>query len=220
SYAVTESTRGGGDSENENAAIQAAQIIQLMNRYSVAVRRLIFRGCDPSEISFYESPNWTAANGNSPSDGSCHVFGENGAGEAYASVDEKALDTRYAGEYGYATLRFLRANNVFGMAIDGGSSRTVHVSILYVSDAVCLEINKKLHGVAAIPTDTDNTYQSNIGFTGAFSSGNTVRCENNPFGASDCVQEVGCFKVSDFTPATTISGGNIAIQALMRQSGI
>ncbi|MGM0422843.1 MAG: DUF1566 domain-containing protein [Pseudomonadota bacterium] len=119
SYAVTQSSRGGGDIEREKRMIDQAASKECNITVKRAVKKLkLFGGCDTSEIS-YELADGTNPNPDAPADKSCHVFDPAGAGAvacgAYLDLDcdlealaigEKCLnaDIIYAGDLAGARL--------------------------------------------------------------------------------------------------------------------
>ncbi|MGB1077256.1 MAG: hypothetical protein ACPG05_03035 [Bdellovibrionales bacterium] len=61
SYAVTQSTRGGGDTDSENVAIMASQATQYASRVkTAAMRMMLIGGTDLTTINFTDVPNGRA----------------------------------------------------------------------------------------------------------------------------------------------------------------
>lgn len=58
SYAVTKSTSGGGNSDNENAKLLAAEVLNYYAAINSAVLRMTLRGIDPVDLCF-DDPIWT-----------------------------------------------------------------------------------------------------------------------------------------------------------------
>lgn len=82
-YAVTSSTRGGGDVDKEREAIDTAVDDNCEINVKAAEQRLFtVNGCEASQIS-YELPDGTNPNPAAPSNERCHVFRSAGGG-AYA----------------------------------------------------------------------------------------------------------------------------------------
>jgi hypothetical protein len=80
SYAVTQSSRGGGDINREQKMLDQAVSEQCSASVNYAVNKLkLVAGCAASEIS-YELADGSNANSSAPVDKSCHVFHSNGAG--------------------------------------------------------------------------------------------------------------------------------------------
>lgn len=88
SYAVTQSGRGGGNTDRENASLIASQILQYASLVESTITRMrLVNGCRDIEISF-DTPSLSAnyTNPSAPADLSCHVFEENGG--ALQFIDE------------------------------------------------------------------------------------------------------------------------------------
>ena len=101
SYAVTQSGRGGGSVDKEQAILDATQISSYISKVQTAVQRLKVLSCSDIEITFENSvyrgggggpfgtglmiPSGT--NTHSPSDDSCDVFAPEGGGVIPEIVD-------------------------------------------------------------------------------------------------------------------------------------
>jgi len=101
SYAVTQSSRAGGDIDREKQMIDQAVAEQCNASIEYAVNKLkTLNRCNASEIS-YELADGTNANSSAPSDESCHVFRATGAGATPCGdydCDENALAALAIGE--------------------------------------------------------------------------------------------------------------------------
>lgn len=83
SYAVTQSTRGGGNADTEKAALDSAVSDNCVSNVQAAeLKASLLNGCDSTELS-YELEDGANPNALSPADESCHVFRRAGGG-AYA----------------------------------------------------------------------------------------------------------------------------------------
>lgn len=84
SYAVTQSGRGGGSIDREEANLKASQIIQYASLVSQTIQRLqLVNGCSDTEISI-EYPSGTNVNSVSTlTDNRCHLFESDGGGLTY-----------------------------------------------------------------------------------------------------------------------------------------
>ena len=115
SYAVTQSSRGGGSIEREQQMIDQAVSEQCNASVDYAVNKVkLLNGCDSSEIS-YELADGDNPNPNAPADERCHVFRANGGGTVpcgaylgleFCDLESLAIgekcpngDVVYAGEY-------------------------------------------------------------------------------------------------------------------------
>jgi len=212
SYAVTQSTRGGGNADDETAQIAASNLLQLMSSYKVGVDRLRVGGCASNEISFVGADG-SYNNTNSPSDNSCHVFDTNGAGMTYVAPDNKALDQSFSGLTDFGVLSFERNNNI-NMPYDSSSS-AVESTVPFIRQDVCLEINNQLHGISTIPENTSDT-PVRLTFRGGFAPGGYIPCENSDLDSSGCGHEIGCFEVDQGMWGSG-SPTYVAYQLMMRE---
>lgn len=92
SYAVSQTTRGGGiDPSDEKAELLAAEILNYVTALQTAIMRLqVSNGCDDTEISFENSFLSGYTNPNAPDDKSCHVFDPAGAGLSWRAQPKGA----------------------------------------------------------------------------------------------------------------------------------
>lgn len=78
SYAVTQSGRGAGNIDDEQAMIDAGVAHQCEAMVNHAIRRVkLINGCQEDQIS-YELEDGTNANSDAPGDERCHLFRPNG----------------------------------------------------------------------------------------------------------------------------------------------
>ncbi len=81
--------------EDEQLEAKLNQFIAYGNDLRQTIKRLELRGCDETEISFYNTEP-TASNHNNPNapaDGSCNVFSPNGGGLTWLIIPEKLKRT-------------------------------------------------------------------------------------------------------------------------------
>ena len=82
SYAVTQSTRGAGNADNELQEIEQATLENCNASIQASSMRVeVMNGCTSNELS-YELPNGTNVNPNAPIDKSCHIFSPGRGGAA------------------------------------------------------------------------------------------------------------------------------------------
>lgn len=167
SYAITQSGRGGGTVENEQAAIQAAQITSAATLVKNGVMRMVISGhpivvdpaADGTDCCF------GASNGhrNFCTTGTDCLFAPEGGGVTPPSFPAAAFDM---GPLAGATA-FQGPDSFLGFTIDGfdtgpdvslnGMGTAAEDDMLYVfplKEKVCLAINKGL-GIDTIPSITD-----------------------------------------------------------------
>lgn len=88
SYAVTQSTRGGGiDPGKEKDELLVSEIFNYVTALQAAITRLqVTNGCEDTQISFENPVTSGYTNPNAPADKSCHVFDPDGAGLYYKDL--------------------------------------------------------------------------------------------------------------------------------------
>lgn len=217
-YAVTQSGRGGGGGANaERLQLDLARMMQDVSMVQSAVDRLTLTGCTKAQISFASAPSSTGtyANAGAPADNSCHIFESNGGGvPAYPAPPASILNTAQSALADYGRYLYIQQINMSGPS--AGGSNSAYFIVPYLSDAACTQINQKLRGVSAIPTDNNDTIDLFYRYTGTFSSGDYVDCEtNSPGPVEQCGAEMGCLQVSSLLPAGVAA--NVFYSVLMKQ---
>lgn len=204
SYAVTRSSRGGGDASAEQAKLAASQILQRMSMIKFSLDRLSVNGCDSTELSFENAAvnnlgdAGTYVNSNTPPT-DCHVFHIDGASLSDAEVPERALNSSHAALEGYGNYLFERGLQIRVTIPVTANGYRLYTIVPYVTDAVCLAINEET-GFDAIPADLDVVRSLSL-FRGAYYSGASVACDTDPHGglALRCgTESIGCFKAGTF----------------------
>ncbi len=226
SYAVTQSGRGGGSIDREQASIFASQITQLAGQYENVITRMrLVNGCADTEISFnYDSngdSSYTAAdlyhNPNNPSNTSCFVFHPDGGGLTYSDPDDQWVASVSGSPPYYQNLLFsanscipgVGSSPVGGCNSNGLNDESLIFYVPYINENICFELARSLDTLTpsgAIPIDNASAWNTSARFAGAFTDGRLIL--NN--GASDNSQSMvgqasGCFEGgggSD-TPADT-----------------
>lgn len=88
SYAVTRSTRGGGDTSSESAKIRASNIIQVAGYFDAAIDRfMIMNGYSLQDITFFKGDNWNYHNTPNYPDEQ-RLFDPDGGGETWPAPQE------------------------------------------------------------------------------------------------------------------------------------
>jgi hypothetical protein len=143
SYAVTQSTRGGGNANDESSLINSAEIIQYAGLLKATVTRLrITNSCQDTEFNFENNVTAvTYSNPNAPINNGCDVFHADGGD---ISISEPPLH----GGSSWFFSRFLVVNG-----IEGNGTNGVELSALLrdLDEDTCLSINKQLQGWDEIP---------------------------------------------------------------------
>lgn len=155
SYAVTQSTRGGGDmGAGEKATVQATDIVSYGNQVATAVKSMMaLNGCKDTQISFENPVIAGYENPNAPADKSCNVFDAAGGGLNWQKFSQDALASCCTGgmtaaAYGHPLYTGKGdANGVGSTKADGsGSVATADLKIIVpqLSKDTCIKINEKL----------------------------------------------------------------------------
>ena len=162
SYAVTNSGRGGGSVDREQAEIAAAEIIQFTSAIRQGIQRLqLINGCDDRNLNFDNAIETGYTNTSAPSDGRCNVFSPEGAGLSF-SPPPQATGTV---EPYYITPT--RIDQIGTNEID------IIIALPIANKSVCDALNRNLD----LPTDslgvdriTRTTYFEGVKYKGSFSS--------------------------------------------------
>lgn len=156
SYAVTQSSRSGGnDISDEDARLAASRILQFNTNLDSVIQRLrLTNQCKITQLSFEFDQDgdgiWQDAdddyhNPNAPSDLSCHIFHPSGGGVIYQAMPTEWLDGMNTGETGYGTTLFTVRTEIIDVGIDNatddddGELMVVH---LYLNEQICRAINR------------------------------------------------------------------------------
>ncbi len=215
SYAITQSSRGGGNVSKETTSLATSNLIQYMQSLKTGVDRLLILGCSPYDISF-ETPDGRFTNASAPADNSCHLFHTSGAGLTFQDADTNLLNSALSGESRYGEISIQR-----NYAIDMGDAISTNYAqdftLPYVTDAVCLEINQKLHGISTIPENTSTTalHYPTRG-DNPFSHGHSIGCDVSDLTSNACGTNVGCFKIGGIWGGSTEA--NMVYQLLLPEN--
>ncbi len=93
SYAVTQSSRSGGDASRETTLINTSQLTQYPNQVRTAVLRLVINGNDPTSLQFTIPAEFTDADDNDPFDQRRAVFHPEGGAASYQTIPAALLDS-------------------------------------------------------------------------------------------------------------------------------
>lgn len=195
--------------------------MDLFSSLEAAVMRLKANGCtneqlNVSNLGAAPSMGRNFGNSNAPADGRCDIAKITATS---VKISQAALDTQYVGRPSFGTMITHRNFGVTGVEDNGNSGWVI---IPYVTDAVCIDINKKLFGISTIPvsTATSNNYQP---WDGNLLAGpGIITCSSSPLGGQKCGEEMGCFRVGTFSDfhentnaATDATNVNFAYQRLI-----
>ena len=169
SYAVSSSSRSGGDSalSEERARILATEILEYSNAIATATSLLKLRGCSDLEISFENQTLTGYANSNSPNNNICDIFHINGGGITYQKPNSAASNSQNWG--------FTGSRDIVGV---GTTSPDLFLILHDVNREVCMKLNDMLN----VPRTSGNAPADNGGdmtaFTGSYASGDALGDED------------------------------------------
>jgi hypothetical protein len=148
SYAVTQSSRSGGDASKETNVINTASLTQYPNSVRTSVLRLIIAGVDPLDIQFNKPDEFdTGTNpGIIPSRA---VFHPQGGAATYQQIPANitsggaAIDWRFNANFEVPLLGLSQASS--------GNGNELIAFAYGVSQSICGRVNKELHNDDTIP---------------------------------------------------------------------
>lgn len=196
SYAVTQSSRSGGEGiSRDKAKLVAGQIIQYGASVEQAISRMkLINRCNDTDISLYIPGNADFANylHSPPSETRCRVFHPDGGGLQPLVPDENWLDPTYAADtyYGhgyYAAVKLGHTTN--GLA--GTTALDLLFLLPYLTQTLCEEISRRLD---APIFQEDNGIAPNPYFAGDYSQASASDINNSGY---DGKRYSGCIKAHD-----------------------
>jgi hypothetical protein len=195
-YAMTQSSRGGGNISKEDAILGAGQIMQYAGQVEQAVNRLrLATGCTDSQISFDNPIVSGYANASAPLDKSCNIYDAMGGGVAFQMPPEKWLDGSQSAQALYGKY-YITGSSCINFLGPTGVSDTTNIcaietprhdlmfTLMYVTSDICAEINRMMRDNKAIPYDVNGTWDIDRPFNGIYSHSTQVRLEQGGAGTS------------------------------------
>lgn len=177
SYAVTQSTRGGGDIDEDKVKMDVAQLFQYLSALDFAVMRMMtINGCSENDINF-DNDKYIRNNGAiamptgthlyAPADGSCDIFHTNGGAMHFYELPQQYIVTGHTGEWRSGNMYMVDApvENI------GSAADDLIVSLGHVSANMCSAINEASGLGSAIPTA--NIGDANDYFNGDYNASAT-----------------------------------------------
>ncbi len=206
SYAITQSSSGGGTVNKEQAMLSASQILQYASNIKTAVQRLrLINGCDDTEINFNNSKISGYNNPNAPADGSCDIFDKTGAGITYqlpkpSWLDDIGLSHSLYGYYHFtgSTCIFHMPNDPTSCWSDGIDNEELLLSLSFISKDTCLAINEKfdISSVDGEPPEDRGCGVIYTRFTGSYSGNTSINASNVPAINAFTGKYAGCYKAT------------------------
>lgn len=196
SYAVTQSSKGGGEGiSKDKAKLAASEIIQ----YSVGLQQAITRmklinQCGDTQVSFERAPfdgsDTNHVNPNAPADKRCHVFHPDGGGQSYREIEQSWLSGGAALPKWHGRFFFTARDCVPDIGSGQGpgcwndgtnDDAELNIILTDVNEEICTEINKKFdlpkgqqnaaHGNFYSQPDTSYSFKGVFGNIGNTDSG-------------------------------------------------
>ena len=217
SYAVTQSSRGGGSVDSEQEQISIGGILNDFSLVKVAVDRLLLiDGCEKADVRYWHASRLNAADGDYYGDGSvpdCEVFDPNGGGAAYV-VPPQAAQDQGSSEYMMLNLLIAGVGEHDCCAQDPATLQQLGTEIVmavHVTRSMCLEVNER-EGIAntggnppaytvantdevKFPADTSHTFPHYN--TGAFTYGGVSLGSDATRGPELYGHRLGCAEFTD-----------------------
>ena len=148
SYAVTQSTRGGGaDLDKENKYLSSARIAEIGAGLQAAVQRMIFTGTSIDSVNLHAAGNKAAP---CTSGVNC-IFAPEGGGIPFPTLPEAQYIDK--GVYGMnpATLYVFKIADGATVAGVNGGDPVILMTVRNINTTTCTNINKGL-GLSGLPT--------------------------------------------------------------------
>ncbi len=191
SYAVTQSTRGGGNADDETSLISSAALTQYPASLKTSILRLsISSGVTGTALEFNQPSEF----GTCTSSGANCVFHSSGGGASYQDAPSDVVTGASPQEW-----LFNAENDIFNIGVNATvgdtpdtSSFEVIAFLANVTNGVCTKINEELGIGATIPAETgiDVTVRM-INGVGAISAANGGTIGNDVAALDG--QPFGCF---------------------------
>lgn len=199
SYAVTQSTRSGaGSSDNETGLINSAQLTQYPAGVRTAVVRMIIGGVDVGNLSF----NVPSDFGNLGTSEAWGVFHPTGGGATYAPAPGDVMSSGNQGQWVFNSENEINLVGITSVTPDSPTSTSADIIAFLpgITQSVCSRINTEL-GITGIPVETAaidiatpmaavGGTPSGIGAGGGTIGADVAALDGQPFG---CFQQASTF---------------------------
>lgn len=179
SYAVTQSTRGGGDSSSEKGSLQAARLLNYIAQVKFAIQRMEIReGTSIGNIylnsDIYKRNSGAAAPTSlgSPADPSLYLFHPDGGGVSEQTFEDLSVDCPGCPN-GYIRPGHMLIVWINAQWIGSGSQDDAAITFFGVNEELCSAINSE-QGITGIPSMTYNFTSRIVG----------TNFDGSPYGAT------------------------------------
>lgn len=222
SYAITQSSRGGGgDAMREKELLLSSRIVQYGSAVQTAVNRLrLINDCGDTRISF-ESPATGVQyrNPTAPFNKLCHVFDTAGGGVSFMKVDPDILDSAKVGMPLYGEVYFTGQSNLVGAGTDSAcvdpafaATKELIMFVPYIKESACREMAKgsgTLTAAGNIPQIIniayDNRANLSVPFRGVYANSGWCGMGINSTSFDFSKKYSGCFRGNTLPDATVLT---------------
>lgn len=178
SYAVTQSSRGGGDISNDRARLYATEIIDVASSMAAGVSQLRLRGVTAENLCFNHA-SWGGANYPNPScsDNQAKLYDPEGAGLNWALAPLEAMESTATPDNLW---HFYGDNEIENVGTTTGDIAGADLIVMVdeLSLTVCQQINDLLGITDSATAPPSDTGYGATRFIGAFSYAATIGDED------------------------------------------
>lgn len=172
SYAVTQSGRGGGTIEKEQADIKAAQFISFMGAVNTGIQRMVLSGTAADDIVFYNEPlAWTSVNTPCTTGEDC-LWAPEGGGVTWPGLPSASFFTPidFPGENSNKYYFFSPDDGVFVDGVGTAAGSEMLIAVFGLPETICAAINRKLGLAAPASIPNNSNFDPLTPSSGAFDS--------------------------------------------------
>lgn len=192
SYAVTQSTRGGGNADDETSLISSATLTQYPASLKTSILRMsISSGVGDDELMFNPPSDMTDCE---TADANACVFSSNGGGASFQNASSDVIATG-----GSAAWVFNKENEIedIGTTVGGNAPSVASMEVIAFLNGirlnVCQKINEEL-GITGVPVEDANVDTTTVlddttvgnapagGTIGEAGGANVTNLDGQPFG--------------------------------------
>ncbi len=195
---MTRSSNTSDDSgDYERVQIQISEMVRFAKSMELATANLISRKCSEKSINF-DTPELTGYdNTSAPTDNSCDIFSDKGAGMAYKELNKLLLDQSHAAHADFGKWVISGDTAILDVGGTGSTNSELLLIAPFVTKDLCLKLNGALNitNPAGSPPSESGAASSDLlsHFTGTFGSSATI----NGGGTLLRMKKSGCTKASD-----------------------
>jgi len=188
----------------EQNAIIASQIMRYAKTMEDSVTQLLARGCSENDISFENDivAGYTNTFPSAPTTNECHIFEDEGIGQAFEIPKTSWLDTSFSADANYGEYHFPRGTCIYGVGdfydLSGNGNCDITpvlneellITLPYLKQNICEALNRLAgNNFATIPAEADSTLDPNK-FIGSYSGSSEVGNNADLYGvATGCLQQ-------------------------------